>query len=100
MKTRKDKSLREIGVAMLGQGSIVVALTPHLNRAVEDGDQELHDILDREIDRAQVRVRKLAALVPVSRKHLAKHLLGFRNGIKMPRRARRKRSASATTAPR
>jgi hypothetical protein len=93
MKTRKDKTLREIGVEILGQGSIVVALTPHLNRAVEDGDQELHDILDREIDRAQVRVRKLAALVPVSRKHLAKTLLGFRDGIKMAGRTKRKKSA-------
>jgi hypothetical protein len=93
MKTRKDKSLRKIGVEILAQGSIVIALTPHLNSAVEAGDQELHDILDREIERAQVRVRKLANLVPISRKHLARHLLGFRNGVKLSAPKRRKKSA-------
>jgi hypothetical protein len=91
--TKRVKTLREIGVEILAQGSIVIALTPHLNGAVEAGDQELHDILDVEIDRAQVRVRRLATLVPISRKHLAKHLLGFRNGIKMAAPKRRKRPA-------
>jgi hypothetical protein len=80
---RKTKSLRQIGVEILAQCSIVVDLTPHLISAVDSGDQELHDLLDGEIDRAQVRIRRLAALVPVSRKHLAKHLLGFRGGVKI-----------------
>jgi hypothetical protein len=90
---RKEKSLREIGVSVLAHGSIVVALTPHLISAVESGDEELHDLLDREIDIAQVRVRRLAALVPTSRKHLARHLLGFRDGVKMAAPTRRKKSA-------
>jgi hypothetical protein len=87
--TKQAKSLREIGAQILAQGSIVLALTPHLNNAVESGDQELHDILDREIERAQVRVRRLANLVPISRKHLARHLLGFRDGVKMAAPKRR-----------
>jgi hypothetical protein len=89
---RKAKTLRQIGVAILAQSSIVIALEPHLRDAATSGDAELHKLLALEIDRAQVRVRRLAALVPISRKHLAKHLLGFRDGVKMAGRMRRKKS--------
>lgn len=90
---KQTKSLRQIGVEILAQSSIVVALTRHLISAVDSRDEELHDLLDGEIDRAQVRIRKLAALVPISRKHLAKNLLGFRNGVKTTGRPIRRESS-------
>jgi hypothetical protein len=93
MKIRTDKTLREIGVEILAQGSIVLALEPHLRDAATSGDAELHKLLALEIEKAQIRIRKLAALVPISRKHLTKHLLGFSNGVKMVGRPRRKKSA-------
>jgi hypothetical protein len=83
-RTKEVKKLREVGVKIWAQGVIVMALTPHLVKAVEAEDYELHDLLDAEIEKGQDRVRELATEVsPVSRHDLAVLVLGFRKGLKI-----------------
>jgi hypothetical protein len=83
-RTAEVKKLREVGVQILAQGCVVLALTPHLVKAIDAKDYELHDLLDAEIERAQARVRELVAKAsPASRHELAVLVLGFRKGIKI-----------------